>query len=125
MSHPTPLLPYRASSAPHTDDIQAAEPQYTVSVVTTQNQNIQDTDNWHLVPATVCEDHIVPNRPAKRVVIRVRNAPVGSDVCFDTTNNIKHIRVELTLSRVRDGHLTDALVVNTTGASITLKQGLI
>ncbi len=95
MSHPTALLSYRASSAPHTGDIQAAEPQHTVSVVTTHNQSIQSTGNWQLVPATVCEDHIVPNRPAKRVVIRVRNAPVDSDVCFDTTNNIlvKHLRV--------------------------------
>ncbi len=34
-----------------------------------------------------------------------------------------HIAVESTLSRVREGNLTEALVVNTSGAPITLKHG--
>ncbi len=122
MPHPAPLLPLRASSAPHDYDIQAAKPQHPVSVVTTSDQNPRDTDTWHLVPATVHEDHVIPDRTAKRIVIR---APVGSDVCFEKTSNVKHIKVESTLSRVREEHLTDALVVNTTGAPVTLKQGLV
>ncbi len=54
----------------------------------------------------------------------MRDTPVGSDVCFEKTNNVKHIKVESTLSRVREERLTDALFVNTTGAPVTLKQGL-
>ncbi len=67
---------------------------------------------------------LYPIERQKRIIIRVRDAPVGSDVCFEKTNNVKHINVEATLSRVRKEHLKDALVVNTTGAPVTLKQGL-
>ncbi len=53
MSHPAPLLPLRAFSAPHDYDIQAVKPHHLVYVCTTSDQNPQDTDTWHLVPATV------------------------------------------------------------------------
>ncbi len=39
-------------------------------------------------------------------------------------SNISRVRVESTLSRIREGHLSQALVINTLGAPITLKQGL-
>ncbi len=119
MSHPAPLLPLRASSAPHDYDIQEAKPHHPVSVVTTSDHNPRDTDTWHLAPAMVHEDHVIPDRTAKRIVFRVRDAPVGSNVCFEKTNNVKQIKVESTLSRVREQHLTDALVVNTTSYAQT------
>ncbi len=57
------------------------------------------------------------------ITIRVDKAHVGSDVCIDGAPNTYRIAVESTLSRVREGNLTEALVVNTSGAPITLKHG--
>ncbi len=60
---------------------------------------------------------------AKTITIRVDKAQVESDVCIDGAPNTCRIVVESTLSRVREGNLTEALVVNTSGAPITLKHG--
>ncbi len=60
---------------------------------------------------------------AKKITVRVDKAQAGSNVCIDGAPNICHITVESTLSRVREGNLTEALVVNTSGAPITLKHG--
>ncbi len=57
------------------------------------------------------------------ITIRVDKAQVGSDVCIGGAPNTCRIAVESTLSRVREGNLTEALVVNTSGAPITLKYG--
>ncbi len=65
----------------------------------------------------------IPNQAAKMITIRVDKAQVGSDVCIDGASTIHRIAVKSTLSRVREGNLTEALVVNTSGAPITLKHG--
>ncbi len=57
------------------------------------------------------------------ITIRVDKAQIGSDVCIYGAPNICRIAVESALSRVREGNLTEALVVNTSGAPITLKHG--
>ncbi len=56
------------------------------------------------------------------ITVRVDKVQVGSDVCIDGATNECRIAVESTLSRVREGNLTEALVVNTSGAPITLKH---
>ncbi len=57
------------------------------------------------------------------IIVRVDKTQVGSDVCIDGASNTHRIAVESTLSRVREGNLTEALVVNTSGVPITLKHG--
>ncbi len=42
---------------------------------------------------------------------------------IDGASNTHRIAVESTLSRFREGNLTEALVVNTSGTPITLKHG--
>ncbi len=61
---------------------------------------------------------------AQRVRVRLPYAPVGSDVCIDGAPNFHGLAVEPTLSRVKDGHLSEALVLNTSGMGITLKHGV-
>ncbi len=65
----------------------------------------------------------IPNRAAKIITIRVDKAQVGNDVFIHGASHTHCVEVESTLSRVREGNLTEALVVNTSGAPITLKTG--
>ncbi len=76
----------------------------------------QDKDLWKEGKATVVGYHEIQARSAKRIPIRVLEAVVGS---------IQRLGVESTLSTVREGHVTDALVVNTTGGLAKLKHGLL
>ncbi len=69
--------------------------------------------------------HEIQARSAKRIPIRVLDAVVGSDVCLNGISYIQRLGVESTLSAVREGHVTDALVVNTTGGPVKIKQGLL
>ncbi len=79
--------------------------------------------HWPTVSAKVEGIQEIPDRAAKKVTVRVDKAQVGSDVCRDGVPNICRIAVESTLSRVREGNLTEAMEVNTSGAPITLKHG--
>ncbi len=79
--------------------------------------------HWPTVSAKVKGTQEMPYQAAKKITVRVDKAQVGSDVCIDGAPNICCIVVESTLSRVREGNLTQALVVNTSGAPITLKHG--
>ncbi len=65
----------------------------------------------------------ISDRAAKMIVIMVDKAQVGRDICINGAPNTHGIAIESTLSRVREGNLTEALVVNTSGAPITLKHG--
>ncbi len=47
-----------------------------------------------------------------------------SDICVDHASNTHRLGVGTTLSRVREGHLREALVVNTSGAPFTIKHGM-
>ncbi len=66
----------------------------------------------------------IPDRAKKSIKVKVQEAHAGSDICIDGALSISRVGVESTLSRVREGHLTEALVVNMSGAPITLKRGL-
>ncbi len=80
--------------------------------------------HWPTVSAKVERTQEIPDRAAKIITIRVNKAQVGSDVCINGAPNTCRIAVESTLSnRVREGNLTEALLVNTSGALITLKYG--
>ncbi len=77
--------------------------------------------HWPTVSAKVERTQEIPDQAAKIITIRVDKAQAGSDVCIDGASNTHRIAIESTLSRVREGNLTEALVVNTSGAPITLK----
>ncbi len=79
--------------------------------------------HWPTVSAKVERTQEILDRAAKMVTIRVDKAQVGSDICIDGAPNTCRIAIESTLSRVREGNLTEPLVVNTSGAPITLKHG--
>ncbi len=67
--------------------------------------------HWPTVSAKVERTQEIPDREAKIITIRVKKAQVWSDICIDGAPNTCRIAVESTLSRVREGHLTEALVV--------------
>ncbi len=79
--------------------------------------------HWPTVSAKVERTQEIPDRAVKMITIRVDKAQVGSDVCIDGAPNTCRIAVESTLSRDREDNITEALVVNTSGAPITLKHG--
>ncbi len=82
-----------------------------------------EKSHWPTVSAKVAGTQEIPDRAGKKITVRVDKAQVGSDVYIDGALNICRIAVESTLSRVREGSLMEALVVNSSGAPITLKHG--
>ncbi len=75
------------------------------------------------VSAKVERTQEIPDRAPKLITNWVDKAQVGSHVSIDGAPNTRRVAVESTLSRVREGNLTEALVVNTSGVPITLKHG--
>ncbi len=94
----------------------------SVSPIVAKERLGGEKGHWHTVSAKVEKTQEIPDRAAKIITIRVGKAQAGSDVCIDDANNTCRIAVESTLSRVSEGNLTEALVVNTSGAPITLKH---
>ncbi len=92
--------------------------------VPNQDHHGGTTKGWKEVKATVL-DHEIPDRVAKRIPVRVPDATVGSDICFAGNISIQRLAVKSTLSTVREGHVTDALVVNITGGPVRIKHGLL
>ncbi len=80
------------------------------------------TKGWKEVKATVLRDHEIPDRVANRIPVRVPDATVGS---FDWNSSIQRLTAEYTLSTVREGHVTDALVVNITGGPVRIKHEIL
>ncbi len=95
----------------------------TVSPIVAKLRSGGGKGHWPTVSANVERTQEIPDRAAKMVTITIDKAQVGSDVCIDGDSNTHRIVVKLTLSRVREGNLSEALVVNTSGAPITLKHG--
>ncbi len=113
MSNPSPLAFLKS---PHTRE-------QSVSPIVAKERFGVEKGHWPTVLAKVEGTQEIPDRAAKKITVRVEKAQVGSDVCIDGAPNICRIAVESTLSRFREGNLTEALVVNTSGAPITLKHG--
>ncbi len=67
--------------------------EHTIPLVQIPAHQKDVTKRWKEVKATVSGDHEIPDRVAKRVQIRVPNAPVGS------------IRTEIAMSNVRQLNL--------------------
>ncbi len=79
--------------------------------------------HWPTVSAKVDRTQEIPDWAAKIITITIDKAQAGSDVCIDGAPNTCRNAVESTLSRVREGNLTEALAVNISWAPITLKHG--
>ncbi len=94
----------------------------TVSPIVAKQRLGEGKGHWPTVSAKVERTQDIPDQAAKIITIRVDKAQIGSDVFIDGASSTHRIAVESTLSRVREGNLTEALVVNTSGALITLKQ---
>ena len=78
-----------------------------------------------VISAIVVGDQRIGPTCATRLSVRLTNAPVGSCVLSTPESmRIHRLSLESTLSTVRDGHLSDALVTNVTGSPITLKHGV-
>ena len=75
--------------------------------------------------AVIIGDQFVGPTSATKVPVRVLRAPVGACVISHPDSvRLQRLALEGTLSTMRSGHITDALVTNLTGSSITLKDGV-
>ena len=118
MGKPRPLVPSGSQGS------KGCRENATVSPVSVEQQlQLGEMSKWQNVIATVEGPQVIPDGVAKSITIKVKEAPVGSDICMDQASNINRLAVEATLSRVKEGHLSEALVVNTSGAAISLKHG--
>ncbi len=97
------------------------------SSVTDKTPIIKQTDlslEWKSVNTLVVGNHEIPQRTAMHIPVSVPNATVGCDICLEGPSLVKALTVESTLNTVREGNRTIALVVNTTGSPVKLKQGV-
>ncbi len=81
-------------------------------------------DFWPTVAAKVEGTQEIPDRAIKSITVKLNEAHVGSDICINGARNINRVGIEPTLSRLREGHLSEESEVNISGAPITLKHGL-
>ena len=102
--------------------VKAGENQQELSCAAEKTTN---PGEWTVVKATVIGSHYIPDRTAAHIPVSVPNARVGCDICVEGPCKVKRLAVEPTLSTVREGYRTSALVVNTTGGPIKLRQGVL
>ncbi len=121
MDNPSPLMSQDVSG---TESQQTVEETHTVSSVDVSEQLIVKNKNvWPTVAAKVEGIQEVPDRAMKCMTVKVQEAHLGSDICIEDSPNISRVGVESIYSRVREGHFSEALVVNISGAPITLTHG--
>lgn len=125
MKHPTPLVfkQSRVGSLARKGQSSIGKPHLIPSIQSPKG-DMDVTDGWREAKVIVNANYDIPSRVAKRIKVRVPEAPIGSDVCLEGIGSVKRLAVESTLSTVRESHITDALVVNTTGGPIRIKQGV-
>ncbi len=58
------------------------------------------------------------------IPVSVPNATVGCDLCLEGPSRVNTLAIESTLNMVREGGRTVALVLNTTGCPVKLRNGL-
>ena len=80
--------------------------------------------NWTLVSGVLSGGQRFHSQTLARVQVRLPDALEGTDVvCLSETVRVKGLSLESTLSSVREGGLTDVLVLNRTGSPFNLKSG--
>ncbi len=58
------------------------------------------------------------------IPVSVPNATVSCDLCLEGPRRVNTLAIESTLNTVREGGWTVALVVNTTGGPVKLRNGI-
>ncbi len=112
MKHPAPLVSRqpRNGSLSRKGQRSNGEPQ-TIPSVRSPMRDKDITEAWREAKAIVNASYDIPARVAKRITIRVPEAPVGSDICLEGIGNVRRLAVESTLSTIRKGHVTHACIV--------------
>ncbi len=132
MTSPEPLLsctPVAASAFSATslsqDDSVPCKPSDSATCSVTLSEHSQSVSHdWPLISASLIGDQLIPARTTSRVPGRLDSVPSEGDVvCLSETNHVNRLAVESTLSTIRDGNITDALVVNTSTGPTSIKQG--
>ena len=125
----SPRVHFEQSCPPAFDE--ALLPQRTQTSSSPQsNLAPSSQESKRSVSSDCCAAVIVGNQfigptSATKVPVRVLQAPVGACVISHPDSaRIQRLALEGTLSTVRSGHITDALVTNLTGSSLTLKDGV-
>ncbi len=95
-----------------------------VSVHTAPARPSSASAPWNSVNVVIVGRHEVPNSCAYFVSVTV-NAPVGSHVCIDAPSRVRSLKIEPSLVGVEEGHKTIGVVLNTSGASVLLKPGVL
>ncbi len=113
------------SSGRVTEEGNISGPFYPMPLIQLSEHEEQANDLWKEAKAIVVWYNEIQARSAKRIPIWVLDAVVGNNVCLNGFSCIQHLGVESTLSTVREGHVTDALVVNTTGGAVKIKHELL
>ncbi len=79
---------------------------------------------WKIVNAIVNGNHEIPQRTAMHIPVPVPNATFGWDLCLEGPSRVNSLAIESTLNTVREGGRTVALLVNTTGGPVKLRNGI-
>ena len=125
----SPRVHFETSSLPATDvpllpqRTQMSSPrQCNLVPVSSESKRSVSLDNC---AAVIVGDQFIGPTSATKVPVRILHAPVGTNVISQPDSmRIQRLAFEGTLSTVRTDHVTDALVTNLTGSSITLKDGV-
>ena len=88
-----------------------------------QKRSLDMAKEWKSVKATVVGAYHIPPRTAQYVKVKVPDASEGCDVCLEGPSHVHNLNVEPTINTVDHEHGVVALVVNTTGHQIKLRQG--
>ncbi len=106
METPSPL----ASQMSDTDQLETADETHSVSPIDVKEKSaVENKSIWPTVAAKVEGTQEIPDRAIKSITVKVKEAHVGSNICINGAPNINRVGVEPTLSRVREGHLSQAL----------------
>ena len=109
----------------NTDDAPSISSATSARVPTTPVESKRSVSTETFSHGTVEGEQYIGPTCASRVPIRVKDIPIGSYVLsLPDSIRVKKLALEGTLTIVRDGHRTDALVTNLTGSPITLKHGV-
>ncbi len=121
MHQPQPLLRHVSHTSHNTSQVACSLT--TPQQVVTKDSQSAVSSSCPLQAIVIGDQYIGPTS-ASRLSVRLKHAPVGSCVVsLPDTVRIHRLALEGTLSVVREGNISDALVTNVTGSSITLKDG--
>ena len=122
MDVPFPFLSSIASTT--ANDTRLCTPMSSAPLPRSSEEKRSSSASRVISAIVVGDQHIGPTC-ATRLPVRLTDAPVGSHILSTPESmRVHRLSLESTLSTVRNDHISDALVTNTTGSPITLKHGV-